>query len=186
MCFLLKLGDEFLSEQEIALRIPELQLNRKIDLHTTEGAVSIVYNGHELLGVELWDEINFAIGGLFSQLNDFRQGKTIQEFFPLQSLWVRLIPRGDYLVYELKSTTPRRPLHIRESIPAWLFMREFSLLNIRMLRILAALGNTPSAATVTKWKDSGTTKFALDYLEFETIRNAFEQPLPTLLLESTC
>jgi hypothetical protein len=157
ICFLLKVGTRFYSEQEIAVHIQELKravAKGTIDLYTTDGAVSIKYNDEELLGVEFWDEICLAVNSIVRQFDLLLQGQVIAEFLPLQTFWLRLTPQGERVIYELESKTSLRPLHVKRSMPLTPFVREFELMFWRMAKILANLGSQSFSETLNDWQSS--------------------------------
>lgn len=154
MLFFLKVKDNFFTEYEVISRIDEFKdMVREglIDLHTTEGAWSINYNGEELLGLEFWDEICLVIDFLIRKLDLLRQGKTIAEFLPLQTFWLRLTIEAQMIKFELESKTTLRPIHIVRHIPSKVFVQEFVLQYLKMINILALLGSKSFKETQDEW-----------------------------------
>jgi hypothetical protein len=154
ICFFLKVGERFYSEQEAVTHLSELRqavAEGAIDLDTTDGALSIRYNGEELLGTDLWDEICLAVNSIVAQFEFLLQGQAIAEFLPLQTLWLRLTPQGKRVIFELESKTTLRPLHLKRSLPLAPFVREFELTYWRMARILATLGSQLFSQTLKEW-----------------------------------
>ncbi len=150
MHFFLKVEDNFFSESEIYQELQNLKVlasKGKIDLHTTDGAVSIQYYDQELLGIDLWDEINLVIDFLFHQMDKFFEIETISNFMPMQSCWIKLTMQGDFVLYELESKVEHRPINLKVSLPLNEFLEAFTTLYIKMIRILAELGSSSFSET---------------------------------------
>lgn len=155
MSFLLKVEDNFYSEKEVAAQIDDFKelARSKIDLETTEGAWSIRYYGEELLGTAYWDEITLAIDGIAGNFLTL-QNQTISEFLPLQSIWIRLTPLGETLLYKLESVHISRTLSIKKGLPAKLFYQKFFAMYMRMVKIMANLGSSSYFVTQEEWARS--------------------------------
>jgi hypothetical protein len=184
ICFLLKVGEHFYSEREVAthlLKLKQTVADGTIDLDTTEGAVSIRYNEEELLGVEFWDEICLAVDFIVGQFELLLQGQAIAEFLPLQTFWLRLEPQGKRVIYELESKTTLRPFHLKRSIPLIPFVREFELMFWRMTKILASLGSRSFSETLSEWR-SALPLSVLNVAGTKEIERIVEDPLEEVLL----
>lgn len=153
--FYLSAEGEFHPGREVIQKIPrfkELAAKGEIDLYTTDGALSIVYGGDELLGVDCWDEINQFCRGLVYGLQSLTRGDAVEEFMPMQSLSLRLRPVGvGTLLYELESKTARRPLHLRRTLPRNAFIREIILAYLRLMKVLATLGSRSFSDEEEDW-----------------------------------
>lgn len=178
----LKVGDTFYSESDIAENMQlmrDFARQKKINRETTDGAVSILYNGKELLGLDFWDEINWAMHSLASNLATFSQGKTIAEFLSMQSCWIKLTPKGDYLIYELERT-PLKPINLRAKLPLKLFITEFFLMYFRMVRVLAMLGSNSSINMEQNWKKLIDARIA-EIVDVDSIESVMSRPLEQVL-----
>jgi hypothetical protein len=186
ICFLLKVGERFYSEQETVTHLGELRqavAKRIIDLDTTDGAISIQYNDEELLGTDFWDEICLTANSIVSQFELLLQGQAIADFLPLQTLWLRLTPQGKRVIFELESKTTLRPLHLKRSLPLAPFVREFELMYWRMARILATLGSQLFSQTLKEWH-SLIPPSVLNAAGSEAIKEIVEGPLGEVLSNS--
>lgn len=188
ICFLLKVGDTFYSEQQIAEHLQELSRYSRdgfIDLYTTEGALSIIYNGEELLGVEFWDEINMVVGSIASRLDHLLDGRMVEEFLPLQTFWIRLIPEGSNMYYELTSATSLRPFHLKRRLPLIPTIHQMELVFWRMMRVMAFLGSVSSSNTLRSWQNH-TNTVVLSDVDINEIKAIIEKPLTEVLLQNGC
>ncbi|WP_156123174.1 hypothetical protein [Deinococcus radiopugnans] len=151
---LLKVDQNFLSSKEVINNIDKYKkMVRRggIDLYTTEGALSIICDGDELLGVEFWDEINIVLDSIISQIPSYVQGKAISEFMPLQSFWIHIKPLGSDCLWELNSATKLKPFLLKRSLPSKQLFQSLTLAYILMAKILAELGSESFSSTIQLW-----------------------------------
>jgi hypothetical protein len=188
ICFLIKLGDRFYNESEIAENLAILKNAAScgdIDLDTTDGAISLRYNDEELLGIDFWDEINLIAGSISGQLPHLLQGQIVTEFFPLNSLWLSLTPKGERVLYELRSNKNLLPVNIKRSLSTKHFIHEFQLMFLRMAKLLAELGSF-SAEETLKGGDSLIHLSLKSVIGVDSIRKIVNQPLKAILGNSGC
>jgi hypothetical protein len=188
MCFWLKVEHEFYSEQAIGVNLGELKeavIGGKIDLHTTEGALSIRYKNEELLGLAFWDEINLALSSIVGQLPSLLDGQTVSEFLPLQSNWIRLTRDQDLVLYELEPCNELRKFQKKRLIPLNLFVCEIEYAFWRMTRILAVLGSRSSNDALSQWRTIIPLSIQ-SIISLDRIKYIVEQPVVDVLHDTGC
>jgi hypothetical protein len=184
MSFLIKVDDEFLPESEIMSNLSFLEdavRLDKIDLSTTDGAVSIIFQGEELLGVDFWDEINIPVGFMTGALPQLLKGKPIERYFPVLAYWIKLIPQNSKVLYKVEVERQQRITHIVRVLPLLEFAQEFELLFWRMMRILARLGARSPQATIIDWRDVVEKHQHVN--DLNVLQWVIEQPLEIVLKE---
>ena len=189
VCFLIKIDGHFYNEWEIAEDLAVLKraaAQGKIDLDTTDGAISIRYNNDELLGTDFWDEINLIAGSIASNLSKLTQGQPVIEFFPLNSLWLHLTPKRERVVYELKSSDNLSLLRdMKRSLPKVHFIREFELMFWRMVKLLADLGSYSAQETLRVWPSFLHPSLA-NIVDTTSVQRIVDQPLEVVLTSNGC
>ncbi len=160
ICFLVLKGQHFYTEYEIGLHLNEIRhefLLGGFDYWNMEGAISIVYHEEELLGKEFWD----IITQIYALPHQLIAGISRKEFLAYQSCWLSFSPQGERLLYELKSTTNSRLVHIVRSLPLYVFVREWSLMKFRLDKFAAYLGDIDAKKRLENWRnmESATTKW---------------------------
>ena len=184
MCFFLRIGYEFWGEGMIAKRLPRIhKLARagKIDLLTTEGAVSIKYDGEELLGIEFWD----IITNVNPIPNDLLAGKPRNIILPYQTYGITLTPQGNGLRYHAKSSTPKRVWTINCSLPLDLFVQEWTVMYFRFSRLLASLGDISAKRVIEEWEDYMSPQWRT-LIGDDRLRYLSQADLAELLSDSDC
>ncbi len=154
MSFLLKIGDRFYHDYEVVDRIGEFRAlvqSKSIDIENPIGALSILFEGDELLGSAYWDEVVLSFDYLIQRLEFLQRGKIIAEFFPLQMYWVRLTPQPDKLLFEVESKTSQRHYHLHRVVPYKPFIQELVATYVRMVKLMAALGSEKFIQTEQAW-----------------------------------
>lgn len=184
MCFFLRVDHEFWSEALIASqlsKISKLVKDRKIDILTTEGAVSIKYNDEELLGIEFWD----VITEIHPRPNWLLAGERQDIYLAYQTFGIALIPQGEKLRYIAKSATPNRLWHIERSLPLDLFVKEWTTMYFRFNRLLAFLGSMRAQRVVEEWDIYMSPQWK-SLIGENTLKHLSQTNLANLLIESGC
>jgi hypothetical protein len=190
MCFYLRVGHEFWGEAMIAKRlfkIPKLvrsgkrMRSGKIDLLTTEGAVSIRYDDEELLGIEFWD----IITNVHPIPNELLAGRPQHISLPDQGLGITLTPQGDELRYHAKSFTPKRVWEIDRVLPLGLFVQEWTVMYFRFSRLLASLGSVRAKRVIGEWEEYMSPQWRT-LMGDDRLRYLSQADLAELLSDSNC
>lgn len=186
ICFYLRVLGDFYDEKKILAELSEMKKlakKGKIDLYTTEGAISICSENTELLGRDFWDEINQIARGLIYQFDKLVAGQNVEEFLPLQTFYLRLYPLNDDILYELESKTKLRPLNVKQKVPRRDFIREFVLMYLRLTKVLAELGSRSFSDEETQWAKSLPAFIAelVDESDLAQIEKAARSPLNELI-----
>jgi hypothetical protein len=141
-------GDkQFFSEKQILDSLPKIKNmveSGSIRLLVTDGIVSINYMNEELLGEEYWDDVHLILNDIFYRLGDLINGKEIECFLPMNSIWIKLKLNEEMITYTLRPSQRRHEktgqADLERQIPKKLFIHEFIHFYLRSVRILAAMG----------------------------------------------
>jgi len=187
ICFLILIGNRFYSEKEIAGQLPLMKSyaeQGKIDTTTIDGAVSIVHNNHELLGVEFWDVVNM-INPLCHEL---LEGNPRDEYLAYQTCWLFFRPQSDKkLLFEVCSVAKSFPYHKKYYIPLEKFVREWTLMRYRLLMFEAYLEQQYAQQCLKKWREDPTvTRKLLSVVNEQHIEELLQNDLADVLRRSSC
>lgn len=149
ICLQVKAGDDFYPEAEVADRLTEILKHYKNNAEHLDGSISIIYCGNDLLGVEFWEELD----QVFLSVEDLLQNEEATTYLPLSGCWLTLSPQGEGLIYTLRSNKRRAvPVSIRQWIPKEPFIREWILMQCRVTKILAALGDESASLYLPQYE----------------------------------
>ncbi|MBK7893439.1 MAG: hypothetical protein IPJ90_00775 [Anaerolineaceae bacterium] len=135
--FLLRVNQKFFDELEIAKDLPNfkrMRQSKNYELVRMEGAISILFNGREILGKNYREEIydvDFDTPALLD-------GKSCEEYLPISGHYLCLCPKGDQVMYEVKSVQAKKVL-ITQSLPLIPFIQKWSYMKYRLMRLAAFL-----------------------------------------------
>ena len=163
--FLLHANQKLFDELEIAKDLPNfkrLRQSKKYKFDRMNGAISILFNGSELLGKNYREEI-YDVDIDTPALLD---GKSCEEYLPISGHYLYLCPKGDQVEYEIKSVQAKK-ISIRCSLPLMPFVQKWSYMKYRLMRLAAFLHDNESKLAdwetwgfgTEKWKNAvGTAK----------------------------
>lgn len=186
ICFLILVGNRFYSEGELATRLTEMKEAAQtgvIDPITTDGAISIVYNLEELLGVEFWNTVNY----ISAQPHDLLEGKSRDEYLSYQTCWLHFRPIHNRLLFEVDSRAKSRPWHLKRSLPLISFVKEWTLMSLRLQKFMAYINNNDNQRLKDYWNDSALMTEKLRHIITQKyFQYIVESDLATVLAESGC
>lgn len=184
ICFLLLVDDQFYTEREIAMRLQffkDAASQRRIDTNLVEGTISITYNWQELLGTEFTD----VIDRMFIDPDGLLKGRERKIYLPYQTFSITLQPKGNNLIYHAKSHTPNRKWDKKWHLPFDLFIKQWTLMYFRYLKLLAYLTDKSTYDAVLGWKHFMSKEWQ-QFMGEENMRQIMEEDLQTSLLNSDC
>ena len=138
-------------------RLIEQIRNRTILLGPTEGVLSVLFDGKELLGEAYWADIDFFVHDMFFSLPRLMNQEEIHLEMPETSTRIILKLDTENILYELRQKTQGNWETLTKStIPSQLFVRQCIQFYFRIARIFAVLGeqfNVPSDFDVENPED---------------------------------
>lgn len=182
--FLLRVGERFYAESEIAKRINEVRKaveEKDVDIVLPEGAVSIIYQGEELLGIELWS----PLADVYAAPDKLLEGKSCLIYLSYQTLGIDLIPHEQGLVYRASSRTPRRPFYLERTIPLHSFIRSWTYMRIRIYKLQAYLGKAVAKEFLEEWENYIIGPWQ-EVVGRETIQRLVDADTLTTLISENC
>lgn len=181
--FMLRVDKIFYGESVIPKYLTEIQQAVATDIiymPAPDGAVSIAYNGEELLGIEFWDAID-NINPIPNQL--LTNNDTTMDL-PMQTVGVHLHRQGDELVYHVASYSPKRSWNVRRVLPLALFIQQWTLMRLRYNRLRAYLGSEKANRQLAGFKDFMSQEWR-DMVGVENINLVLEEDLEILFFQSS-
>ena len=146
ICLKLWIKRRFWKESEIIANvgeIVELIESGTVDLLRTHGAISIIFEGEELLGTSYSTDIHVVLNDIFFSLADLADGKTVERYLPGQPATITLSTEDSAVNYNLllRTSADDKP-HIHKKIPAHLFITTFTHFYLRNAKLFKTLGQT--------------------------------------------
>ncbi len=146
ICLKLWIKERFWEESEIIAnvdKIVELIESGTVDLLRTQGAVSIIFEGEELLGTYYLTDVHLILNDIFFSLADLANGKTVERYLPGQPATITLTIKNSVVNYKLflRTSSDGKP-HIHKKIPVHLFITTFTHFYLRNAKLFKILGQS--------------------------------------------